>query len=127
MARSEKLDLLDEVLQKPSCATAANPSAGAFFSVNKGSLYTFLLLEIHCLDLLTLHPCCYSVSLPSSDSSLKWSQLFNEKCEDSKWSIFYSHSVVEFPKTHQECSVNIRSELVLKYVWACVRITRTLT
>lgn len=43
LARSEKLILLDGVLQKPDYATAASPRADGFFPVNKGSLYTFLL------------------------------------------------------------------------------------
>lgn len=43
LAGSEKVSLLEGVLQKPGYATAANHSADGFFPVNKGSLYTFLL------------------------------------------------------------------------------------
>lgn len=45
LGRSEKLALLEGVLQKPGSVTAANPSADGFCPVNNGSLYTFLLLK----------------------------------------------------------------------------------
>lgn len=43
LSRSKALAILDGALQKPDYATAANPGAGGFFPVKKGSLYTFLL------------------------------------------------------------------------------------
>lgn len=41
--------------------------------------------QIPCLDLPSLHPWCCSnvITLPSSDSPLKWSQLFNERWDDT--------------------------------------------
>lgn len=83
LSRGEKFALLGGVCRNLAIPLLQIP--GQMDSSQRTSAFALLLFQAPCLDLLSLHPwCCVNVTtLPSSDSPMKWSQLFNERWEDS--------------------------------------------